>query len=61
MTQDMLDFGEGLEKLCHWAVSCEWSDIPDPIKQRAIMLLCDDISAMLAGSLEPEVTKFRET
>ncbi len=61
MTQDILDFGEGLEKLCHWAVSCEWSDIPDPIKQRAIMLLCDDISAMLAGSLEPEVTKFRET
>ena len=61
MNQRTQDFGEGLEKLCHWAVSCEWTEIPEPIKQRAVMLLCDDISAMLAGSLEPEVSKFRET
>jgi 2-methylcitrate dehydratase PrpD len=60
MNQAAQNFGEKFERLCQWAVQCEWDDIPDVVKQRALMLLCDDISAMLAGSVEPEVGKFRE-
>ena len=61
MNQASQNFGDKFEKLCQWAVQCEWDDIPDVVKQRALMLLCDDISAMLAGSVEPEVRKLRET
>jgi len=54
------NFDEKFEQLCQWAVQCEWDDIPSVVKERALMLLCDDISAMVAGSVEPEVSKFRE-
>jgi 2-methylcitrate dehydratase PrpD len=60
MDKAFQNFDEKFEQLCQWAVQCEWDDIPSVVKERALMLLCDDISAMVAGSVEPEVSKFRE-
>ena len=53
------DFSAGLRRLCDWAAACRWEDIPAPMRRRAAFVVSDDISAMIAGSLEPEPVRYR--
>jgi 2-methylcitrate dehydratase PrpD len=50
---------DGLRALCDWAVACRREDIPLLVRQRAAMVLVDDIAAMLAGATEPEPARLR--
>ena len=49
------EIGEGLEALCGWAAGLDISDIPDPVRQRAVLILADDIAAIVAARDEPQV------
>lgn len=54
------EFSTGLNRLCEWATACRWEDMPEPVRKRAVLVLLDDISVMIAGSLEPEPARYRE-
>lgn len=54
------DFSAGLRRLCEWVAACRWEDMPESIQKRAALVLSDDISAMIAGSLEPEPACYRD-
>ncbi len=47
-------------KLIGWAVEAVSRPLPEPVRRRAATILSDDIGAMVAGSLEPQVTRARE-
>lgn len=47
-------------ELIHWAVGAISKPLPEPVRRRAATILCDDIGAMVAGSLEPQVARARE-
>src|SRR5438067_11399810 len=47
-------------KLIEWAVDAVNKPLPEPVRRRAAIILSDDIGAMVAGSLETQVTKARE-
>jgi 2-methylcitrate dehydratase PrpD len=47
-------------KLIEWAVEAVRKPLPEPVRRRAAIILSDDIGAMVAGSLETQVTKARE-
>jgi 2-methylcitrate dehydratase PrpD len=50
----------GIEQLCAWAVSVQLADIPQPIMRRALIVLCDDIAAIVAARDEPEVARAQD-
>lgn len=54
------EFSAGLNRLCEWVTACRWEDMPESVRKRAVVVLSDDISAMIAGSLEPEPARYRE-
>jgi 2-methylcitrate dehydratase PrpD len=47
-------------KLIEWAADANSKPLPEPVRRRAAIILSDDIGAMVAGSLETQVTKARE-
>src|ERR1051326_7212445 len=47
-------------KLIEWAVEAVRKPLPEPVRRRAAIILSDDIGAMVAGSLETQVTRARE-
>src|SRR3954462_15975351 len=47
-------------KLIEWAIEAVDKPLPEPVRRRAAIILSDDIGAMVAGSLETQVTKARE-
>ena len=47
-------------KLIEWAAEAVAKPLPEPVRRRAAIILSDDIGAMVAGSLEAQVTKARE-
>src|SRR5688572_18358484 len=47
-------------KLIEWAVAAVSKPLPVPVRRRAAIILSDDIGAMVAGSLESQVTRARE-
>ena len=47
--------GQGLRQLVEWAVRQELSDIPGPVRQKAVLVIADDLSAMLSAENEPQV------
>jgi len=47
-------------KLIEWAADAVGKPLPEPVRRRAAIILSDDIGAMVAGSLETQVTKARE-
>ena len=49
------EIGEGLEALCGWAAGLDIADIPEPVRQRAVLILADDIAAIVAARDEPQV------
>lgn len=51
---------ENVAGLIGWAVSAASRPLPEPIRRRAATILSDDIGAIVAGSLEPQVAQARE-
>jgi 2-methylcitrate dehydratase PrpD len=47
--------GQGLRELVEWAVRQELSDIPGPVRQKTVMVIADDLAAMLSAENEPQV------
>jgi 2-methylcitrate dehydratase PrpD len=47
-------------KLIDWAAEAVAKPLPDAVRRRAATILADDIGAIVAGSLEPQVVRARE-
>lgn len=47
-------------KLIEWAADAVTKPLPEPVRRRAALILSDDIGAMVAGSLEPQVARAQE-
>jgi len=47
-------------KLVEWAVEAVARPLPEAVRRRAATILADDIGAIVAGSLEPQVVRARE-
>lgn len=47
-------------ELIRWAVAANTQPLPETVRRRAATILSDDIGAMVAGSLEPQVARARE-
>lgn len=47
-------------KLIEWAAAAVSRPLPEAVRRRAATILADDIGAMVAGSLEPQVARARE-
>lgn len=47
-------------KLISWAVEAVSRPLQEPVRRRAAIILSDDIGAMVAGSLEPQVRRARD-
>lgn len=50
-----------LHSLLQWLVALELDDIPTGVQKKAVLVLCDDIAAMAAGSRELEVQRLAGT
>jgi 2-methylcitrate dehydratase PrpD len=48
------------ERLFGWAATAVVQPLPESVRRRAALILADDIGAIVAGSLEPQVAKARE-
>ena len=46
--------------LMDWAVAALAKPLPEPVRLRAATILADDIGAMVAGSLEPQVMRAQQ-
>jgi len=51
---------DGVAALADWAARLEWADVPQPIRARAALVLCDDLAAMVAARDEPELIAFQD-
>lgn len=47
-------------ELIRWASESVAKPLPEAVRRRAAIVLCDDIGAMVAGSLEPQVARAQE-
>ena len=47
--------GDGMRALAAWATSPAARQLPDDIRRRAALILADDLGAMVAGAVEPQV------
>jgi len=47
--------GQGVQTLIDWAVQQELSDIPTEVRQQTVMVIADDLAAMLSAENEPQV------
>ena len=52
--------GANTQELIHWASEAASRPLPEPVRRRAATILADDIGAMVAGSVEPQVARVRE-
>ena len=51
--------GEALARLCHWAATAAQQPLPEDVRRRAALVLCDDIGAAVTASREPEIARAR--
>jgi len=49
------EIGTALAQLVAFTGGTEWADIPEPVRRRAALVLCDDMAAMIAARVEPEI------
>ena len=47
--------GQGFSELCTWAAMTSLGAVPPDVRQRACLVLADDIAAIVAAATEPEV------
>lgn len=53
--------GEALATLVRWAAGVRYADLPDDVRQRALLVLADDLGAMIAVRDDPQVTAVRNS
>jgi len=53
--------GAGFEALVRWSTTVRFADLPDDVRRRAILVLADDVAAMLAVRDDPQVSAVRNT
>lgn len=51
----------GFEALVRWAAGVRFADLPDDVRRRALLVLADDVAAMIAVRDDPQVTAVRDT
>ena len=51
---DMSGFQRALGELSHWACNVRFDELPATVRERAAMVLVDDLSAIIAGFGDPE-------
>jgi 2-methylcitrate dehydratase PrpD len=49
------DVAEGIRALLDWAVNVRLEDVPAPVRRKAVIVMADNISAMIAARNEPQV------
>ena len=54
------DIETALVQLVAFTTATEWDDIPELVKKRAALVLCDDMAAMVAARGEPEVMALQD-
>lgn len=54
-------FSSDVRDVCEFVAGLSWSDLPPEVQQRAMEVLADDLSAMAAGSREPELGRYAES
>lgn len=54
------EVGKGLQRLMDFVARTEWSDLPDPVRRRAALVLSDDLAAIVAARDEPELRALQE-
>lgn len=52
---DAARIAAGVAALAEWSTALGWSDIPEPIRRRAAVVLADDLAAIVAARDEPEL------
>lgn len=50
----------GIYDLVYWASSISLEEIPEDVLRRAVIIIADDLAAMIAARKEPEVVSIRE-
>jgi 2-methylcitrate dehydratase PrpD len=50
----------GIAALAEWSAALEWEAIPAPVRQRAGLVLADDLAAMVAARQEPELAALQD-
>lgn len=53
-------FIENQQRLFAWAVEANTRPLPEAVRRRSAIILADDLGAMVAGSLEPQVARARD-
>lgn len=53
--------GQAIEALARTITETRWEDIPAEIRQHAKLVLLDTLGVILAGSVQPEVARLRDT
>lgn len=52
-------FSSDLRQVCDFVAGLSWSRVPEAVRQRAVDVLADDLAAMAAGAIEPELQRFK--
>ncbi|HUF88220.1 MAG TPA: MmgE/PrpD family protein [Thermohalobaculum sp.] len=50
----------GVAALTEWSAGLAWEAVPEPVRRRAALVLCDDLAAIVAARDEPEVIAFHD-
>ncbi|WP_051470998.1 MmgE/PrpD family protein [Patulibacter minatonensis] len=58
---DAATAGAGLDALVRWATTVRASDLPDDVRERALLVLADDLAAMIAVRDDPQVLAVRDS
>jgi 2-methylcitrate dehydratase PrpD len=53
--------GAALATLVRWAAGVRYDDLPDDVRRRALLVLADDLGAMIAVRDDPQVTAVRDS
>jgi 2-methylcitrate dehydratase PrpD len=51
----------GFEDLVRWATTVRFDDLPEDVRQRALLVLADDLAAMIAVRDDPQVQAVRDS
>jgi len=51
-------FSGDLRQVCDFVATTSWPQVPEAVRQRAFDVLADDLAAMAAGAVEPELQRF---
>ncbi|MGZ5176834.1 MAG: MmgE/PrpD family protein, partial [Burkholderiales bacterium] len=59
-SRDEKEVADGVRSVLEWAVSVKLEDIPCPVLRKAVIVMADNISAMIAARAEPQVQQVHQ-